>query len=310
MNFQRVDVQTHAKINLTLDVLGKRQDGYHNIRSIMQSISLNDRVSLTKTQGGISVECTHPEVPCGSSNLAFRAAQELKETAGVNYGVHIRLFKNIPVAAGLGGGSADAAAVLRGLNRLWNTGFDTNKLREIGRRIGADVPFCLTGGTVLAEGIGEELMPLKPINRIWMVLFKPPFGVSTAEIYKAHDRVKRKYPQSTEALLVEMEQGNIDTMVAAMGNALEETTAGLYPEVADIISRLKARGVQKTFMCGSGPTVCAIAASQEAAERLKKEYTGFNGKIFIAYTVPRAQVFLKRERKKGGEGWKKRSLHL
>ena len=310
MNFQRVDVQTHAKINLTLDVLGKRQDGYHNIRSIMQSISLNDRVSLTKTEGGISVECTHPEVPCGSSNLAFRAAQELKEAADVNYGVHIRLFKNIPVAAGLGGGSADAAAVLRGLNRLWNTGFDINKLREIGRRIGADVPFCLTGGTVLAEGIGEELTPLKPISRIWMVLFKPPFGVSTAEIYNAHDRLKREYPQSTEAFLVEMEQGNIDTMVAAMGNALEETTADLYPEVADIISRLKARGVQKTFMCGSGPTVCAIAASGAAAERLKKEYTDFNGKIFIAYTVPRAQVFLKRERKKGGEGWKKGSLHL
>lgn len=294
MNETYIRVQANAKINLTLDVLGKRKDGYHDIRSIMQSISLSDRITLIRTEGEISIECAHPEVPCNISNLACRAAYELQKAARARFGVHIKLNKGIPVAAGLGGGSTDAAAVLRGLNRLWNTKLDNNELIEIGKRIGADVPFCLLGGTALAEGIGEILTPLKPIPRLWLVLFKPPFGVSTGDVYHAFDRRDHKFQPVTDIFMSRMNDNNMEAMVAATGNMLEETTTALYPEVRELINRLQNKKILRAFMCGSGPTVCAVTADRRAAKLLRMECSDFNGKTYIAYTVPRASVILKR----------------
>jgi len=304
MHLPRVYVQANAKINLTLDVLGKRQDGYHNIRSVMQSISLNDRISLTKTPGNISVHCGNPKVPCNSDNLVCRAALALKEATGVTSGVHIELRKGIPVAAGLGGGSADAAAVLRGLNVLWNTGLNDNELRQIGKNIGADVPFCLMGGTALAEGIGEILTPLKPLPRMYLVLFKPEFGVSTADVYRAHDRTQASLAhevpkESTPAVLSGIDNGDLEAVIAGIGNMLQNTTTVLYPEVQKIIDRLVDRGVKKALMCGSGPTVCAIVSDQEAAKKLKAECSGFSGKIYIGHTVLNGNFLL--ELRKRGE---------
>ena len=300
-----IHLQAYAKINFSLDVLEKRQDGFHNIRSIMQSISLYDRLSLTKTEGDISIECADPEVPCNDNNLAVRGAQELKQAAQVKAGVHIVLSKGIPVAAGLGGGSADVAAVLRGLNNLWNTGLDNRELREIGKRIGADVPFCLTGGTALAEGIGEVLTPLEDFPRLWLVLFKPAFGVSTPEVYRAHDRMERvQYRQDTEAVLAGVEKGDFEAMISGMGNMLQQITTGLYPEVGNIIHMLQKKALTKVFMCGSGPTVCAVVSDRCAAEELRRKCFAFSGKVYITHTVPRASILLdgyKRGEKVGGK---------
>lgn len=287
-------VQANAKINLTLDVLEERRDGYHNIRSVMQSISLHDRLSLTRTECDISIEGSHREVPWDADNLACRAALELQKTVGTRQGVHIKLWKGIPVAAGLGGGSADAAAVLRGLNRLWDTKLDGDQMREIGKRIGADVPFCLTGGTALAEGMGDILTPLEPVPMLWLVLFKPFFGVSTGEVYRAHRRIKDEYRYNTEDVLSELKKGALDGIISGIGNTLQRTTTSLYPEVADIIHGLEEIGIPKVFMCGSGPTVCAVVSDKKEARQLKGKCSGFNGNIYIAHTVPRAGVFLER----------------
>lgn len=305
MASRSVYVQAHAKLNLTLDILKKRQDEYHDIRSIMQSISLHDKISLTLTSGSISIYCSHPEVPCDSRNLVWKAAMLLKEAAGVKSGVQIELTKGIPVAAGLGGGSADAAAVLRGLNVLWNTGLNNSQLWELAKDIGADVPFCLSGGTVLAEGTGEILTPLKPLPRIWLVLFKPAFGVSTAEVYKAHDRMQSSLIQTTPAVLAEIEKDDFRAAVSGFGNMLQATTSVLYPEVGEIIYALQERGVEKVLMCGSGPTVCAVAADRRAAEKLREKCTDFNGRIYITHTVSQGSVLMERDKRGEKVGRKK-----
>lgn len=299
MQTTTVFVQAHGKINLTLDVLGKRPDGYHNLRSVMQSIGLYDRLSLTATRESISIVCRNRAIPHDSSNLACRAAFALKEAAGVKAGVKIRLNKGIPVAAGLGGGSADAAAVLRGLNRLWNTGLSSAELREIGKNLGADVPFCLEGGTVLAEGYGERLTPLKPAPRMWLVLFKPEFGVSTPEVYNAYDTMEIEYRNDTAAVVAGLEKHDLEAVISGMGNMLQQTTAVLYPQVAALISGLEKMGTEAVLMCGSGPTVCAVFHDRKSAESLRNKCSNFKGKIYLCHTVSRGSFLL--ERNKRGE---------
>lgn len=307
MTSRSVYIQAHAKLNLTLDILKKRPDGYHDIQSLMQSISLHDKISLTPTSGSTSIYCSHPEVPCDSRNLVWQAAMLLKEAAGVKSGVQMELVKGIPVAAGLGGGSADAAAVLRGLNVLWNTGLNDFQLRELAKDIGADVSFCLSGGTVLAEGTGERLTSLKPFPRMWLVLFKPAFGVSTAEVYEAYDRRQPSLLQTTPAVLAGIEKDDFSAAICGFANMLQSTTSVLYPEVGEIINALQEKGVKKVLMCGSGPTVCAVSADKRAAEKLKKECTGFNGRIYITHTVSQGSILLKRD-KRGEEVGRKKTF--
>lgn len=290
-----VFVQTYAKLNLTLDVLGKRKDGYHDLSSIMQSISLYDRLRLTETAGGISIETNHPQVPCDSSNLAYKAALAFMEATGKKTGVHINLAKGIPVAAGLGGGSADAAAVLRGLNRLWNIGFGTDELQKIGQELGADVPFCLTGGTMLAEGFGEKLTPLDPLPKLWLILFKPPFGVSTGEVYTEYDRREKSEIWATPGVLQGLKQDDLAAVVAGMGNMLESTTTSLYPQLAKIICSLRdKKEAKKVIMCGSGPTVCAVFSDREAAEEFYDSNFDFIARKFVVHSVSRGGVLLER----------------
>jgi 4-diphosphocytidyl-2-C-methyl-D-erythritol kinase len=244
-------------------------------------------------------------VPCTSTNLACRAALSLKEASGVKVGVHIELRKGIPVAAGLGGGSADAAAVLRGLNLLWDTGFSICELQEIGQNIGADVPFCIAGGTALAEGYGEILSPLQPVPKMWMVLYKPGFGVSTAEVYNAHDRMDIKSRHDTQVVLLAIEKNDINAIIAGIGNALQQTTTVLYPQVEGIISALLERETVKVFMCGSGPTVCAVFTDKSAAENFRDKCFDFNGQAYLAHTVSRGSFMLESEKRGEKVGRKK-----
>lgn len=300
-----VFVQAYAKVNLSLDILNKRTDGYHNLRSVMQSVSLYDRIRLTETEEGISIDSNHPQMPCDNSNLACKAALAFMNASGIRSGLHIRLAKGIPVAAGLGGGSADAAAVLRGLNRLWNTGFSIGELQDIGQQLGADVPFCLQGGTLLAEGFGERLTPVAPVPKLWMVLFKPSFGVSTGEVYAAYDRMGKSHTWATPLMLKGLNQGNPEAVIAAMGNMLEPTTVSLYPRVGEIVQSLKDKGAGKVIMCGSGPTVCAVFSEREAAENLYNRCSDFNGRAFVVHSVSRGGFLLERHLRGEKVGTKK-----
>ncbi|MEW6662687.1 MAG: 4-(cytidine 5'-diphospho)-2-C-methyl-D-erythritol kinase [Bacillota bacterium] len=271
-----ITVNAYAKINLVLDVLAKRPDGYHEINSIMQSVSLADRVTVSQERKGIVVSCDHPEVPSGPGNLAYRAARLLLGEAGIDSGVHIFLEKSIPVAAGLAGGSSDAAAVLLGINYLFNLGFTPAQLMAFGARLGADVPFCLLGGTAWARGIGEQLTLLPSPTVLWLVLVKPPFGVSTAQVYQWYDEARRLRRPDVQGVLTSLTCGDDKGLINSMGNVLEGVTSVKYPEVRQIIEDLHGLGSLRAVMCGSGPTVFGVARDENharaMAHRLGRRY--------------------------------------
>lgn len=259
-----------AKINLTLDVLGKRPDGYHEVEMIMQTIALADKICLEHNGNGmINVKCSHPYVPSGKDNLAWKAAQLLRDWSGCRHGVDITIEKSVPVSAGLGGGSADAAAVLRGLNQLWALNLKDAELRQVAQKVGADVPFCLQGGTALARGVGERLTPLPSPPRLWVVLLKPNLGVSTAETYKAFDPQQvRKRPDNAD-LIQALESGNISALAGAMGNVLESVTFRRVPLLRTIKQKALEMGALAALMTGSGPTVFALESNYRRAITLR-----------------------------------------
>lgn len=271
-----------AKINLTLDVLGKRPDGYHDVRMIMQSISLADKITLTKSQC-IELTCSDPSLPVDERNLAFKAAQLILADTGL--GVRIALEKNIPIEAGLAGGSSDAAAVVRGINRLYALGKSADELLGMAVKLGADVSFCINGGTALAEGIGERITILPAAPKLWLVLIKPAFGVSTATIYKALKPEKIKKHPNTTSMIRAINDADRQKVIFYLGNVLEEVTLVIKPELQDIKNHLKEAGAENVLMSGSGPTVFGIFQNKEAAdsaaEKLAINYKG----VYVAYTL-------------------------
>lgn len=270
----KITVKAYGKVNLTLDVQGRRADGYHLLSSVMQSISLADTITLQKAPQGITIQSDHPLVPNDQDNICWRAAQAFLSQSGIATGVKIELTKAIPVAAGLGGGSADAAAVLYGLNQLYGTDLSLGKLQTIGLTIGADVPFCLQGGTCLVEGIGEVVTPVEPFPQTNIVLVKPEASVSTAEIYKKVDSSSHG-GTSTRRLLAFLQGDQSVSLDSVLENALESVTETLVPAVALWKSRLREHGAVASLMSGSGPTVFGLfESSQQAQEfhgRFKEE---------------------------------------
>jgi len=262
-----------AKINTCLHVLGKRADGYHDLAMLMQPITLFDRISLTVSPGdGVSVRCPGVELPPGADNIVVRAARALLEHVGETRQVEIDVDKQIPVAAGLGGGSSDAATVLSGLNALCGFGVDNVTLRRLAVRLGADVPFFLFGGAAWATGIGDVLEPVPAMPSVWYVLVNPGIAVSTAWVYgnlgltSPGDVARlREFPQTTEAL------------VRLLYNDLERVTLRQYPEVAAVKQALSACGALGTLMSGSGPTVFGVfdaeSAARAAARQLEADST-------------------------------------
>lgn len=264
----RLTINAHAKINLTLDVLGKRPDGYHEVEMIMQSIDLHDVVFLEEIDKGIDVTTDHPLLGAADSNIAYRAAQVFIDTYGIRKGVKIHINKNIPVAAGLAGGSTDAAAVLNGLNSLWNMGLGKDEIAGTGALIGSDVPFCVNGGTALARGRGETLSSLPDAPEMWLVLAKPMLGVSTEEIYQNFDpALVRQRPQTSEVIKA-IHTGDISGIIENMVNVLETVTLRLYPEVRQLKKVMKDAGIYRPLMSGSGPSVFGIAENRYNAEQL------------------------------------------
>lgn len=265
-------LKARGKINLTLDVVGKRDNGYHDLRMIMQTINLYDTITIKKTKTpGIRINNNLAWLPKDDRNITYKAAEKFLKEANITSGVYIDIFKRIPVAAGLAGGSSDAAAVLVGLNKLFETHFSKKKLMEMGLEIGADVPFCILRGTVLAEGIGEVLTPLPSLPSLYIVLAKPNISVSTASVYKALklDEIT-KHPK-TDEYVEAIKARDIPYMTNNMDNVLEEVTIKMHPQIEKIKEDMLAQGALGSMMSGSGPTVFGIFPSKHKAT-LAAEY--------------------------------------
>ncbi|MFY0544663.1 4-(cytidine 5'-diphospho)-2-C-methyl-D-erythritol kinase [Brevibacillus sp. H7] len=279
----RISVKAPAKINLTLDVLSKRPDGYHEVEMVMTTVDLADRVDLTLLDSGeIALDCSASFVPDDMRNHAYKAATLLKERYQVRQGVRIYIDKQIPVAAGLAGGSSDAAATLRGLNKLWNLGLSLDELAELGAEIGSDVPFCVYGGTALARGRGEKITHLTSPAACWVILAKPPIGVSTADVY-GNLRVQQiaNHPP-TEQMLRAIRNQDFALMCDSLGNVLEEVTLSLYPQVRQIKELMAASGADGVLMSGSGPTVFALVQKEGKVHRIYNALRGFVKDVYVA----------------------------
>ncbi len=280
----QMDLKALAKINLGLDVLGKREDGYHNVRMVMQSIYLYDHVRIQQKKApGIELVSNLYYLPVDSGNIAYKAAQMLMEEFDLPGGVRITLEKHIPVAAGMAGGSSNAAAVLFGMNRLYGLRLSQQELMERGVRLGADVPYCIMRGTVLAEGIGEKLTMLPPMPKCAVLIAKPPISVSTKLVYEALDSMQIVAHPDIDGLLLALERGSLKDVAACMGNVLEDVTISRYPVIADIKQEMIAAGALNAMMSGSGPTVFGLfenkTLAREAQERIRKN--GFAKQIYV-----------------------------
>ena len=265
-----------AKINLSLDVLHKRPDGYHEVEMVMTMVDLADRLEMKELpRDTIMISSQAGYIPLDEKNLAFQAAKLIKDRCGVERGVYIHLDKNIPVAAGLAGGSSDAAATLRGLNRLWKLGLTVDEMMELGAELGSDVPFCVCGGTALAQGRGERLTRVASPPACWVIIAKPPINVSTADVYGKLRAAEIKRHPDTSGLLSAIEGRNFSGICALLGNVLEEVTLSLYPEVRHLKACMERLGADGVLMSGSGPTVFGLVEKEAKAERIYNGLRGF-----------------------------------
>ena len=275
--------KAHAKINLSLDITGKRANGYHDVRMIMQTLELCDELSFEKGESGVKLttddEMLNQEQAEGSDNLVIKAANKLSEAVGRTFDVNISLKKNIPIAAGMAGGSADAAAALRGLNRLFDLGLSNDELREIAVKIGADVPFCVEGGLALCEGIGEKLTPIKGPKRLKVLICKPNIFVSTKDVYVAYDKETHPYHPNVDDMAETLRKEDISKISELLGNTLESVTKSAHPVIGEIEKSILDAGALNSIMTGSGPTVFGIfndeALLLKGEQRLKESYPGF-----------------------------------
>lgn len=262
-----ISVKALAKINLGLDVVRKREDGYHEVKMVMQTIHLFDRLEIRKTgTGKIELETNLPFLPTNENNLVYRAAKLLIDEFSIKDGLDIKLHKHIPVAAGMAGGSTDAAAVLYGMNRIFDLGLSKEELMRRGVRIGADVPYCLMRGTALAEGIGEKLTALPPMVKCPVLIAKPQISVSTKFVYENLKLNERTVHPDIDLLLRDMREKNLRKIAADMGNVLETVTIPNYPVIAQIKENMREHGACGAMMSGSGPTVFGLFDGEEAAE--------------------------------------------
>ena len=279
----------YAKINLGLDILGRREDGYHEVSMIMQSVGLCDEVIITpgSGEGKIDISTNIPGLSCGSDNLAYKAADLLAKHAGIIPNVHIALNKKIFLAAGLAGGSADAAAVLRGLNKYWQLHLAKHELEQLAAQLGSDIPFCIEGGTMLATGRGEVLTKLADLPQALVVLAKPKgLEVSTAWVYQHYNRGRVVHSPCIWQLQDRLAEG-APALVPYMGNVLETVTIPAHPIIASIKAAMLSAGAYYALMSGSGPTVFAFARDEQTAEQIVAALADFEVETAITTTVGR-----------------------
>lgn len=263
----RLDLNALGKINLGLDVLGKRENGYHDVRMVMQSVYVYDRISVEKKrEAGIELSTNLGYLPVNENNLAYKAAKLLMDEFSIREGVRIHLEKHIPVAAGMAGGSSDGAAILHGLNRMFELGLTKEDLMKRGVELGADVPYCIMRGTALAEGIGEILTPLPKIPKCFALIAKPPIIVSTKTVYEKLDALEIVDHPDIDGIIAGLEEGNLEQICACMGNVLEKVTIEDYPVIEEIKKLMKENGAINAMMSGSGPTVFGIYKERKKAK--------------------------------------------
>lgn len=277
-----IELKAYAKINIGLDITGKLDNGYHLLKSVMQQIDLYDVITVEKcgNAGEIILTCNNPEIPVDSSNLACKAAKILFDNFSLDAGVKIHIDKRIPMAAGMAGGSTDGAAVLKGMNQIFELGLSEEALCEYGVKLGADIPFCIKGGIALTEGIGEVMSDVKGSVDMYVVIAKPPISVSTKYVYETLDSKEYVHPDM-DGVLEGYATGNLSKIISSMGNVLEEVTANEY-EIIDILKKdfLKC-GANGSIMSGSGPTVFGIFDNKEAALTAEEKMKQLHGDIFV-----------------------------
>lgn len=278
-------VKAYGKINISLDIVGKREDGYHLLKMIMQSVDLYDSISFEKCNRGINISCNKPYIPTDEKNLMYKASKLFMDTYNVCGGINIYLKKNIPVAAGMAGGSTDAAAVFQTLRKVFEVKVSDNEIMELGVKIGADVPFCIKGGTALCEGIGENITPLVPFKNRILVLVKPNFGVSTREVYKSLD-ISRIYKHpDTEGLIRAMQAEELQEVCNGMKNLLENVTLRKYPVLKRIKEDMIKMGAMGSMMSGSGPTIFAFFEDMLTAQRCYDKFKTQYKEVYITRTI-------------------------
>ena len=273
---KQIELKALAKINLGLDVLGRRENGDHDVRMVMQSIYLYDEVKLEKTaEPGITTVSNLRFLPTGDGNIAYKAARLLQEEFQITEGIKITLNKHIPVAAGLAGGSSNAAAVLFGMNRMFRLGLSQKDLMDRGVRLGADVPYCIMRGTVLAEGIGEKLSVLPAMPKCTVLIAKPPVSVSTKVVYEALDAKEITEHPDIDGIIEGLKNNSLKQVAACMGNVLEDVTVPMHPVIDQIKQEMKSAGALNAMMSGSGPTVFGLfesrADAREAQRRIREK---------------------------------------
>ena len=285
----KIQLKALAKINLVLDVLRRREDGYHEVKMIMQTIGLHDDLEIRKTKTpGIQVKTNLYYLPTNENNLVYKAAKLLMDEFQIQDGVSIQLKKRIPVAAGMAGGSSDGAAVLWGINQMYGLGLSMQALMERGVRLGADVPYCIQRGTALAEGIGEKLSVLPPMPKCTILIAKPGISVSTKFVYEnlhANDLKPEQHPD-VDSMIEAMRQKDLGLLCSRMGNVLETVTIPAYPVINEIKRTMMDNGAIGSMMSGSGPTVFGIFDSPVAAKQAMKPVRAAKLAKQICLTTP------------------------
>lgn len=282
-------VRSHAKINLYLDVLRKRRDGYHHIETIFQTVSLADKLDFEPRVSGLSMECTNPGLEAGDDNLVMRAARALQSVTGCALGAHIYLDKRIPLAAGLAGGSGNAAATLWALNQLWETGLPAARLHRIAATLGADVPYCLVGGTVAATGRGEIMSALPALPKTWLVLLHPELAVSTKAVYTSPHLEKsseKPFAGRTPAFRKAIRAIAEGDLATGIFNRMETAVFRMHPQLAELKAALLHAGCKAAAMSGSGPTVFGVCDSEAQARQVAGALPGI--RTTTVFTTSRA----------------------
>lgn len=280
-------IKAYAKINLGLDVVRRLENGYHEVKMIMQTVDIYDELEFKKAKEGITITTNHGELPTDKNNLIYKAASMMIEEYEIQEGVHIHLTKNIPVAAGMAGGSSDAAATFRGMNELFDLGCNSKRLRELGVKIGADVPYCILGGTALAEGIGEKLTPLKPTPNCYFLIAKPDIDVSTQYVYEQLDTIGINHHPDIDGMVKAIEKGSLQGIIDRMENVLENVTIQKHPIIQQIKDRMLELGAEGSLMSGSGPTVFSVFVDKEKATKAYEQLETENlvKQIFVTTTI-------------------------
>lgn len=279
--------RSYAKVNLYLEVLKRRRDGYHNIETLFQTVDLSDELRFTDHASLITLSCSAPELANTESNLIYRAAMLLRETTGCTRGARIELEKKIPIAAGLAGGSGNAAATLVALNALWDLRLSPTKLLELALRLGSDIPYCMTGGTVAATGRGEDMRTLSPLPRTWFILLHPALAVSANRVYSdplleySQEKPFAGYTRAFRRAIRSLKAGDLNSVIF---NRMERPVFAAHPHLADTRERLLTAGCTAAAMSGSGPTLFGVCNSRKDAESIAERFPDYQ--TSVAQSVP------------------------